>query len=142
MKLVKDKIVKIKKLRADAVVPTTATAGAGAVDLTAVRMETTMKYFEYKTGLALEIPPGHVGLIFPRSSISTTGAGLANSVGVIDSDYRGEVSVRFYSSTPPYQLGDRVAQLMVLPIPSVSFVEAEDLSETKRGEGSYGSTGR
>src|ERR1700744_3150088 len=92
--------VKIKKLNDKAIVPEYATDGSAGLDITAIERNLILKgsvaYAEYKTGLAFEIPSGYVGLIFPRSSItSKTNLVLANSVGVIDSDYRGEVTFRF-----------------------------------------------
>ena len=95
--------------------------------------------------LAVEIPPGYVGLFFPRSSICKTGLSMANSVGVIDSDFRGSISLVFYKNTQcivPYFPGDRIGQLMIVPIPEVEYVEVEELSETERGAGGYGSTGK
>ena len=101
---------------------------------------------EIGTGLAIEIPRGFVGLVYPRSSISKFDLGLANAVGVIDSNYRGEILVRFelpYSAemggTIPV-VGDRVAQLVIIPYPRVKFVEVEKLSDTNRGQGGFGST--
>ena len=92
----------------------------------------------------MEIPPGHVGLVFPRSSCYKHGMLLSNCVGVIDSDYRGEVTAVFLGTHDDvsYEIGDRIAQLVIMPIPAVKFVEAEELSETQRGTGGYGSTGR
>ena len=100
---------------------------------------------KYDTGIAVEIPPGYVGLVFPRSSVCKTGLSLANSVGVIDSDYRGSISLVFYKGAElieAYSYGDRIGQLVIVPIPEVEFVEAEELSETERGAGGYGSTGK
>ena len=103
----------------------------------------------YKTGLAMEIPEGYVGLIYPRSSISKTKQMLRNHVGVIDSGYRGEVILKFgwfsQAATPDssvYDAGDRIAQLMIVPHPKVEFVEVDELSDTDRGDGGFGSTGQ
>lgn len=119
--------------------------GDAAFDLTAMTADKFLfdngHVYEYGTGVCLAIPPGYVGLVFPRSSVSTTNASLANSVGVIDSSYRGEIKVRFYGSAAPYKKGDRCAQLLIVPCPEVSFVEGE-LDETERGTGGFGSTGR
>lgn len=138
--------IKFKKLRQEAVIPKRSTEGSAGYDLTAVHVESEKERLTCYTGLAVEIPEGYVGLIFPRSSIHKTGLALANSVGVIDSDYRGEISFVFYKEWPSFQNqysnGDRVGQLMVLPIPDLEFVEADSLSETKRGTGGYGSTGK
>ena len=140
--------LKFKKLHANAVAPSYAKEGDAAVDLTAVTMETQDLYIEYGTGLALEIPEGYVGLIFPRSSISNKELLLSNSVGVVDSGYRGEVKFRFKfnenGKTPRdywYKIGDRVGQLMVIPYPKMKLTEVQELSETTRGAGGYGSTG-
>lgn len=140
-------IVNIKKLHLNAVVPTYAKDGDAGMDLVAVDKEevspTQVKYF---TGLAIEIPYGYVGLIFPRSSVYKSGLSLSNAVGVIDSGYRGELMVvfnkKFGMNLINYQIGDRVAQIMILPYPKVMFVESEELSETERGSGGFGSTGK
>lgn len=143
-------VVKVKKLNPQAQIPKFMTAGAAAVDLYATEMkhiaEGQSVLIEYKTGLAFEIPEGHVGLIFPRSSISNqTTLSLANSVGVIDSDYRGEVSFRFRPTLPmsnkAYKVGDRVGQMIIMPIPKIDYVEFEELNNTERGTGGFGSTG-
>ena len=148
--------VKIKKLSPDAVIPSYAKEGDAAMDLTAITVSTNWDYLEYGTGLAIEIPEGYVGLVFPRSSVSKKSMVLANSVGVIDSGYRGEIKCRFkrlpeettkevrdyyqLSGTPFYGMGDKVAQIMIIPTPFITFVEAEELSSTERGEGGFGST--
>lgn len=137
--------IKFKKINPNAVMPKRGTSGAAGFDLTAVSLEVTDMTLKYDTGIAVEIPPGYVGLVFPRSSVCKTGLSLANSVGVIDSDYRGSISFVFYKPMPcivPYLPGDRIGQLVIMPIPKVEFVEAEELSETERGEGGYGSTGK
>jgi len=135
--------VKIKRLHPDAVVPSYAKAGDAGMDLTAVEMEREWNIVTYKTGLAIEIPEGHVGLLFPRSSVYKTSMVLSNCVGVIDSGYRGEIMLKFRSteSNKAYEVGDRVGQLIIMPYPQVEFEEAESLSETDRGHGGYGSTG-
>ena len=139
--------VAIKKLHKDAVIPEYAKAGDAGLDLTAVSVETTDDYYEYGTGLAMEIPRGYVGLIFPRSSISKKDLSLANSVAVIDSGYRGEIKLRFNALKPDwpmkiYEAGDRVGQLVVVPYPQVQLAEVEELSESDRGEGGFGSSGQ
>jgi dUTP pyrophosphatase len=141
--------VKIKKLHADAVIPSYSTYGDAAMDLTAVSL-TIDKYdnLVYYTGLSMEIPYGYVGLIFPRSSVSKLELSLANSVGVIDSGYRGEIMCKFkrlandLSQISGYVSGDRVAQIMIIPKPEISFVEVDELSDSVRGEGGFGSTGK
>lgn len=138
--------VKIKKLHPDAVIPKYAKPGDAGMDLTAVSVED--EYYNgnvvYNTGLAFEIPEGYVGLLFPRSSNSKKGLLLSNSVGVIDSGYRGEVSFKFKvlnSSMGVYKVGERIGQILIVPYPQIEFEEVEELSETERGTGGYGSTG-
>jgi dUTP pyrophosphatase len=136
--------VKIKKLRPEAVIPSYAKPGDAGMDLTAVDVSTPGgKHITYHTGLAIEIPQGHVGLLFPRSSVYKTGQTLSNCVGVIDSGYRGEIMLK-YTLSPyglEYQIGERVGQLIIMPFPHVEFVEENELTHTERGEGGYGSTG-
>tara|TARA_B100000035_G_scaffold195078_1_gene166543 strand:+ start:1832 stop:2248 length:417 start_codon:yes stop_codon:yes gene_type:complete len=136
--------VKIKKLHPDAVVPKYAKQGDAGLDLTAIDVIADGTTLTYKTGLAIEIPPWHVGLLFPRSSVYKTGQTLTNCVGVIDSGYRGEIMLKYTLS--PYQreydIGDRVGQLIIMPYPKIDFVEVEKLTPTDRGDGGYGSTGR
>jgi dUTP pyrophosphatase len=113
----------------------------------------------YGLGIALEIPNGFVGLVFPRSSIRKTGLQLSNSVGVIDSGYRGELQATFnklfggegmydemkVNQMQPndyYKVGDRVAQIMIIPFPPIEFEQVTQLSETERGDGGFGSTGK
>ena len=159
--------VKIKKLNEDAVTPTYSQYGDAGMDLTAIS-----KSFDefgnvvFGTGLAFEIPEGFLGLIFPRSSNAKQDLLLSNSVGVIDSGYRGEVMLKFKPSVMFfnehstgdenqnfiesnyedkirfYEKGDRIGQIIILPYPQIEFEEAEKLSETVRGNGGYGSTGK
>ena len=139
--------VKIKKLVPEAVIPSYSKEGDCGLDLTAINMEITnlpeYGFIEYRTGLSIEIPSGYVGLIFPRSSISTTGLILANCVGVIDSGYRGEIKCRFkhITRTNKYSIGDRIAQLVIMPYPNIELKEVSELSSTERSDGSFGSTG-
>lgn len=137
--------VKIKKLHPNVVIPSYSKEGDAGMDLTAVSIDHKGNYVYYKTGLAFEIPEGHVGLLFPRSSIRNYDLALSNSVGVIDAGYRGEIEVTFTKkkgvASKVYKIGDRICQLIILPFPSVSFVEADELSETERGSGGFGSTG-
>ena len=96
-------------------------------------------------GIAVEIPNGHMGLLVPRSSMSKTPLRCANSVGIIDADYRGELSIAYENvSCNDYTIfrGDRIAQLIIVPIAIVDVEEAQTLSETERGDGGYGSTGK
>lgn len=142
--------VKIKKLRPDAVIPKYAKVGDAGMDLVASSIKFEKAYIEYGTGIALEIPAGYVGLVFPRSSISNLAISLCNSVGVIDSGYRNEVMVRFYTHVlfgldtpqPHYNIGDRIAQLIIMPYPLIEFEEVKELSNTERGHGGFGSTGK
>ena len=141
--------IKIKKISPDAVMPAFATEGAACFDLTCVAAENLGGgLYKMHTGLAFEIPKGYVGLLYPRSSIYKTGAVLANSVGVIDSDYRGEVCAMFavanterWVAQPDFK-GTRVAQMMIRKLDDIELVEAEELSATDRGVGGFGSTGR
>lgn len=135
--------VKIKRLVSEAIVPKYAKPGDAGMDVCAVSKNETDKYVEYGTGLAFEIPEGYTMLVFPRSSVSNTNLVMANSVGVLDSGYRGELKLRFRKNgSDDYQIGDRVGQIIVLPYPAVNFEEVEDLSESIRGEGGFGSSGK
>lgn len=147
--------VNIKKIHPDAIIPSYATAGDAGMDLTAVSKAFSADglYVEYGTGLAVEIPTGYVGLLFARSSISKTTMVLANHVGVIDSGYRGEIKFRFkdfgkskmfgldVSNKTAYDVGDRVGQLMILPYPLIEFIEVDELTNSERSIGGFGSTG-
>lgn len=172
--------VKFKKLSDQAVTPSYAKPGDAGLDLTVTRIcDSDDKPFNiqnvkstdntamiiYHTDIAVEIPTGFVGLIFPRSSISKKPMTLANCVGVIDSGYRGEVQVRMKLDAPGigriladflktgttngksvfkdiYQVGDKVAQLVIIPYPEVELEEVSELSSTERGEGGFGSTNK
>ena len=140
--------IKVKKLNAEAVIPTYAhETGDACLDLTAISTEVdNYGNLVCHFGLALEIPDGYVGLIFPRSSICKKEMMLTNSVGVVDSSYRGEITAKFKPiigiKHVRYEAGERVAQLMVIPYPHIELTEVEELSETERGTGGYGSTGK
>lgn len=140
--------IKIKKLHKNAIIPKYAKPGDAGMDLTAVSADfSDLNHLTYHTGLAVQIPEGYVGLLFPRSSVYKTGQQLTNSVGVIDSGYRGEIMLKYTrnideTERTTYYPGDRVGQLIILPYPQVQFEEVEELSITERGGGSYGSTGR
>ena len=136
--------VNIKKLHPDAVIPKYATLGDAGLDLTAVDVVADGSTLTYKTGLAVEIPSWHVGLLFPRSSVYKTGQTLTNCVGVIDSGYRGEIMLKFTLSpyAKEYEIGDRVGQLIIMPYPRIDFEEVDELIPSDRGQGGYGSTGR
>lgn len=137
-------LVKVKKLHDNAVIPSYSKIGDAGMDLTAVDIEFTDDYISYKTGLAFEIPKGYVGLLFPRSSNCKQDLLLTNSVGVIDSGYRGEVELRFKrvnSGYKQYSIGDRVGQILILPYPQVYMTQVPELSNSERGSGGFGSTG-
>ena len=155
--------IKIKKLKEDAVIPSYAKQGDAGMDLTA-----TSKWYDdngntcYGTGLAFEIHEGYFGLLVPRSSNAKTDLRLTNSAGILDSGYRGEVMFKYRNDNfskmdgglqnhlvmgdiafnNEYEIGDRIGQILVLPYPKIEFVEVDELSETERGEGGYGSSGK
>ena len=148
--------VKIQKLHKDAVIPKYETNGAVGMDLTAVSVE----YDKYGnlvvgTGLAIQLPEGYYADLQPRSSISKYDLVLANSIGTVDADYTGELILKFkpsayfavnrddvYGDGEIYKVGDRVAQLLILPYPKINFIEVEELDKTERGENGFGSTGK
>jgi dUTP pyrophosphatase len=133
------------KLLDNAVMPTYAKEGDAGLDLTAISEKLYPTYAEYETGVAIELPEGYVGLLFPRSSItSKTGFILGNSVGVLDSSYRGNIKFQFRhlpGSSTRYKVGDKIGQLVIMPIPKIELVEVDELSETVRGDGGFGSSG-
>jgi dUTP pyrophosphatase len=164
--------VKIKKLIPEAVIPSYAKEGDAGLDLTATHVgHDEYGNVVYGTGVSIEIPKGYVGLIFPRSSVAKKDLLLSNSVGVIDSGYRGEILFKFksntqnkllkyirgllkkfdviysihentiFSSASIYEAGDRIGQLVIIPYPQIELKEVEMLSESERGGGGYGSTG-
>jgi dUTP pyrophosphatase len=138
--------VKIKKLTQYTTVPSYSKDGDAGMDLVATKIiSNTPSDISYGTDLALEIPKGFVGLIFPRSSIRKYDLTLSNSVGVVDSGYRGEIQAVFKKTNGldsfVYKVGDRIAQIMIIPYPSINFEEVDELSDTERGDGGFGSTG-
>lgn len=136
--------LRYKKINGRAMPPVRGTEHSAGMDLIAISKTVTPKGIAYGTGLAFEIPRDHVGLLFPRSSVSKTSLSMANSVGVIDSDYRGEISAVFKvndKNADVYNLGDRVCQLVIVPIPAFELKEVDDISETARGTNGFGSTG-
>jgi dUTP pyrophosphatase len=138
--------VKIKKLHKDAIIPKYAKEGDAGLDLVATEIISNTTFdVTYGTGLAMEIPQGYVGLVYPRSSIHKYELTLSNSVGVIDSGYRGEIRAVFKKTNGldslKYQKGDRILQIIIVPYPKITFTEVDELSETERGEGGFGSTG-
>ena len=145
--------VRIKKLHEGAKVPSYSKEGDAGLDFTAVEISRdNVGNITYHTGLAVEIPQGYVGLLFPRSSISKKQQFLTNGVGVIDSSYRGEIMAKFkpvmgsYETilelfeSNEYEIGDRVVQLLIIPYPQIELEEVEELSDTERGYGGFGST--
>lgn len=143
--------VKYKVLDSRAKVPAYATAGAAAADLCAVLDEpftlAPMERALIPTGFAIELPgPGTVALVYARSGLSIKhGLCMANGVGVIDSDYRGELKVPMINlgaESYTIQPGERIAQLCIAPVYAAAFVPAQELGETDRGQGGFGSTGR
>lgn len=139
--------IKLQRLHERAVPPVKAKKGDAALDFVATEEEIDVvnRTLTYKLGWAVEIPEGHVGLLFPRSSIANKDISLANAVGVIDSGYRGELMAKFKSLIPhkarKYEVGERVVQLMVLPIPEVEVEIVDKLSESERATGGFGSSG-
>lgn len=167
--------IRVKKLIPEAEIPKYAHRGDAGMDVVATSISVTNDYIEYGTGLAFEVPKGYVMLIFPRSSNSKKDLLLCNSVGVLDSTYRGELKFRYkrvyriknqaseetngemttnsivnpgmanemeFDASKWYWVGDKVGQIMILPYPEVHFIETDELSETERGEGGFGSTGK
>lgn len=139
--------VKIKRLYEHVDIPEKATKGAAGFDLVAIdyRYDHNNHYHEYGTGLSIELPQNYEAQIRPRSSISKNSLVLVNSPGTIDSDYRGEIIVRFKEIDDRgvlYNVGDRIAQLVIQEIPEVNFVEVTELASTDRGSGGFGSTGK
>lgn len=142
--------IRVKRLHHKAVLPTYGSAGAAGADLYACLEEpVTIQPGEtawISTGLALEVPEGCVGLVYARSSMGTKrGLAPANKVGVIDSDYRGEIRVVLLNHSKSVQTvehGERIAQFLITPVLTPAYVEAQTLSETGRGAGGFGSTGK
>ena len=134
--------VKFKKLHWNATLPSYAKPGDAGLDMTPVSIEQVGdRRMKYHFGLSVEIPDGHVGLIFPRSSIWKTDGRLSNAVGVIDSGYRGEIQAIFdMSGKLFYPDGVSVCQMIIMPIPTIEPEWADYLSDTERGEGGFGHT--
>jgi dUTP pyrophosphatase len=150
--------IRFKKLVPEAKTPYKAIDIDAGFDLYCTSIDETPDFIQYNTGIAVEIPEGYVGLIFPRSSITKYDLMLKNSIGVIDASYRGEIMCRFtpvinnniknivfevndIEFNKRYDIGDRVAQIVFMELPKITLVEAQELSETQRGEGGFGSTG-
>lgn len=142
--------LKFKRLKDRAVLPIRGTEGAAGIDLTCTDITTTLNQANqlmlvYHTDLAVEIPQGYVGLLVPRSSIWEKSLWLTDNVGIIDADYRGEIMAVMKATTDTvpaiYKPGERFCQLVIIPVPDYEIVEANELSETKRNDKGYGSTG-
>lgn len=147
--------VKIKKLHPDAVIPRYAKPGDAGLDLTAVsRTFDADGNVVYGTGLAFEIPEGYYGQVQPHSSLTKLDLQILNTPAVIDAGYRGEVLIKFRPTlafdreqfpithnSRIYEIGERIAQMIILPYPQIEFEEVEELSQTERADGGYGSTG-
>lgn len=141
--------VKFKKVHSDATIPSYAHDGDAGLDLTAISF--TQEYdrsgklvLVYHTGIAVQIPEGYVGLLFMRSSVSKYSVSMTNAVGIIDCIYRGEIMVKMKLTTDAvptiYQPGEKIAQLVIVPYLKAELNEVEELAETERGEGGFGST--
>jgi len=146
--------IRFKKLVPEAKAPFKKIDVDAGFDLFATGINYGENYIEYLTGIAVEIPEGYVGLIFPRSSVTNYDLMLKNSTGIIDASYRGELRSRFYQTKAhtalgepnpnrkEYEIGDRVAQIVFMKLPKITLVEAEELSDTERGASGYGSSGK
>jgi len=152
--------VKIKKLHPDARIPQYAKQFDAGLDIVAISKDTSLDklYVEggyikeqrphiitYGTGLAIEIPEGYVGLLFPRSSIYKYNMNLSNAVGVVDAGFRGEIKFKFRVETNSihnsYNIGDKVGQLLIIPYPKIELQEVDELSDSERGSSGFGSSG-
>lgn len=137
--------IRLKKLNPNAVTPSYSKDGDAGMDLTSITIiSNTTDQIVYGTGLCVEIPRDYVGLVFPRSSIRKYDLELSNSVGVIDSGYRGEIQLTFNKINNKqniYSIGDRIGQIMIIPYPYINFIESDDLTITERGDGGFGSSG-
>lgn len=137
--------VKVKLIRETSKIPQRAHSDDAAWDVFADIVEETPDFLRVRTGVAVQAPKGYSFLAFPRSSISKTGWVLANSVGVIDNAYRGEIEYRFKKiseSAVPFQVGDRIGQLKLVKDYDLVMTPVSDLDETSRGSGGFGSTGK
>ena len=145
--------IKVKKMHENATLPKFGMPGDAGADLTASSIDVTNNYIEYDTGIAVEIPDGYVGMVFPRSSVTNKSLMLKNSVGIIDSQYRGTIKCRFQNFSDfdtkrteqqamgIYKVGERVAQMIIMEVPKVEYEFSDELSGTERGTGGFGHTG-
>ena len=147
---------KVKKLHEDAQLPSQATDTDAGFDLIAIDdgefkrdEDNNLLYIQYKTGISIQPPEGYHTEIFPRSSVTKTHLMLANSIGLVDEGYRGEILVRFNvvpsglrpSNIKRYSKGDKIAQLVIRKTEKAEFVLVDELDDSERGEGGFGSTG-
>ncbi len=143
----KNSLIKVKRIHALAVMPKRATIESAGFDLHCTEDFAIGpgQHYQVHTGLAFEIPPGYAMLIYPRSgNAKKHGITLSNAVGVVDSDYRGEIMILLHNCGThevSFQAGDRIAQAIIHRLPDIELVECEELSETERGQGGFGSTG-
>ena len=142
--------LKFKRLKDRAVLPIRGTKGAAGIDLTCTDITTALNeanqlMLVYHTDLAVEIPEGYCGLLVPRSSIWKKSLWLTDNIGILDSDFRGEIQAYMKATTDVvpaiYKPGERFCQLVIVPVPDYTITEAENLTETERGDGGFGSTG-
>jgi dUTP pyrophosphatase len=143
--------VLVKKLVPEAVIPTSANPGDAGLDITAIGVSFNYDegYYEYSTGLAVKLPTGFFGMLCARSSVSNKDLILCNGFGVIDENYTGELKFRFKVVMPRgpdkspdiYKVGDRIGQLVITPYVKAQILVVDELPETKRGTGGYGSSG-
>ena len=139
--------VKIKLLAENSVKPKYAKESDAGLDLVATSIiSQTPTQITYGLGIAMEIPDGFVGLVFPRSSIRNYDLALTNSVGVIDSGYRGELQATFHKTmgleSKVYEIGDRAVQIVIIPHPVIQLKVVDELSDSERGNGGFGSSGK
>jgi dUTP pyrophosphatase len=141
--------MKVKiKLQKGATLPKYGRVGDAGLDLTATSKSVDdLGNIVFGTGVHVKIPKGYVGLLFPRSSIANTHMQLSNSVGVIDSNYVGEIMFKFRvladdCNFVEYNVGDRIGQLIIMPYPTIEFEQVEELSKTNRGSEGFGSSGK
>jgi dUTP pyrophosphatase len=156
--------IRYKKLSPEAKTPIKLIEVDAGFDIFAISKEVTDDYIEYLTGIAFEIPKGYVGLVFPRSSVTKYDLMLKNCVGVIDASYRGEIRCRFtpiannnikdiivggniaiefiWNEEKQYKVGERIAQIVFLELPKIELEEVLELSNTERGTGGFGHTGK
>ena len=147
--------IKIKRLHKDSVIPKYSNVGDAGMDMTAVSEEYDNDgNVCFKTGIAMEIPFGYAGFLYPRSSVAKKTLALSNSVGIVDSGYRGEIQFKFKPTTyfgtsnlewdfdtHLYKVGERIGQIIIMPYPQIEFDEVDSLDGSVRGEGGFGSTG-